>query len=219
MLTRKVDETFRKFVLESAPKLQDSFRTNRANVNMRFYNMSNKAEVSIHSFFVNEQFFDVYAFTSSSRKKYFIKDRGLNRIVYENAGGSYLIDSIYELDDKHFLLIEKFGDLNSSRKAIVFKQGKKWKALNGFFGKTRYNDVPKKRQTFILYCYYHVFNSPKDINRIIFDRDTKMLFFKKYLDKHKFEMIKTEWKNQQFELDDINATENLEMDMLGEPAG
>ncbi|MBL0336842.1 MAG: hypothetical protein IPP73_16415 [Chitinophagaceae bacterium] len=139
--------------------------------------------------------------------------------MYEGNSNCCYVDHIYAIDSTHFMVIEKDGDMNSSRTAFVLSAKKlPWAKMKAFEGMA-FGQVPagyftkkyvKKREQFQLDCdMEYTMSAPADINDILFDHRTKTLSYKQYSDNRKFKLITAKWENETFKLDDYSVREGL----------
>jgi len=216
---KKVDETFKTFVLHKDSYGYDKYVVVKNDEKTKFLRLDDRVTVYITHFLINKKTYVVYSYTSVSKRNYYIKENESNRVVYEGNSTTYLIDNLYPIDDKHFLLIEKNGDFNSSRSAVVLLvNAPRWTKIKAFEGKA-FGQVPadyfnkkfvKRRTEFQLVCEMDfTFSAPADVNSIFFDPATKTISYKQYAENKKFKLVTAKWENDVFVIDDYNVEENL----------
>jgi hypothetical protein len=214
---KRVDQAFRAFVLDSNSHRYKPFITYRGN--RKFFTLDNRIEVYLSMQMVNNVAYAVYSFVSAERRAYLVKDMAKNSIVYGERSLNHTVDSLYAIDDKHILLVEKDGDRGTSRKAIVLSAKQRpWKPLQAFRG-LAFGQVPadyfkkvftEKRESFQLDCEFdELMLLPQDANHVSFDDKTKTLSYKRYSDSRKFVVITAKWENGIFRIDDYSVREQV----------
>jgi hypothetical protein len=216
---KKVDEAFANFVLHKNSSQYDKLIIAKDDEKKKFLRLDDRISIYLTTFILNNKTYVVYSYTSGDKINFFIKENESNIIVYEGNSKSCFIDDMYLIDDSHILLIEKNGDFNSSRSAMVLSIKKNpWSIIKAFEGNA-FGQVPgeyfskkyvKTRDTFQLDCEMgFTLSAPEDINRISFDTKTKTLSYKQYFENKKFKLITAKWENEKFIIDDYNVNENL----------
>ncbi|MCP9753356.1 hypothetical protein [Ferruginibacter sp. HRS2-29] len=226
---RKADQSFKTFALAPNSQQYEKLVQDRGLPNRRFSNLDNRIELYVSDFTANKKAYVVYSYVSYAKRNYVIKDVAANSIVYEGNAITPYVENIYGLDSTHVLLIEKTGDRNTSKQAVVFlTTGKTWKMMPAFRGEA-FGQVPgnynkkvfvKQRNYFQLDCEMEVLMSaPADANKIYFDERTKTISYKKFTGKTRFRLIESKWLNNMFILDDYDVSEDFESSSPMVPGG
>ncbi len=208
-----IDKAFRNFVLLKNSENYDQLKTFEGGV--KELTLDNKVTVNIKTFTLNSEPFAVYSFDSFIASDYYIKDIAKNKIVYHNNQRVPYVDAIYTIDDKHFLIIEKYGDLNTSRRAFVVKESKKeWTAINAFEGKLLiYRDemeFKKERPYLLIECDFETqMNAPRNASAISFDSTTKTISYKTFENERIPKIISAQWKENHFLIDDYDVGNHI----------
>lgn len=216
---KKVDSSFKAFVLNENSNSYDKLIVDKNDDKNKFLRLDGRVSVNVKTFLINSKTYVVYSYTSRDYRDYYIKENETNKIVYKGSGKSCYVDDLYSIDENHFMVVEKTGDFNSSRNAIVLSNKKlPWFVVKAFEGKA-FGQVMgdyfnkkfvKKRERFQLDCEMDfTLSAPKDINKIYFDANTKTISYKQYAAGNKFKLITAKWENNTFVIDDYNVNEQL----------
>lgn len=217
--SKKADEAFKLFVGHQNSYNYDKYIVARNDASTKFFYADSRIYITLKTFVVNAKTYVVFSYSSQDKKNYFIKELESNSVVYEGNSNCCYIDHLYGIDSTHFLLIEKDGDMNSSRTSIVLAAQKlKWIKIKGFeglaFGQVATGYFTKKyvkrREAFQLDCDIDItLSAPADINNILYDPATKTLSYKQYSGNKTFKLISAKWENECFKIDDYSVSENL----------
>ncbi|WP_306352004.1 hypothetical protein [Flavobacterium sp. '19STA2R22 D10 B1'] len=210
LYSKKVDLAFKTFVAQ--PNSDNYDKLILAKDNTKFFRLDPRFSIHVKSFTINDIVYAVYSYTSQSKSNYIVKNINSNEIVYQGSSNKPYVDALYLIDKQHFLLIEKNGDFNSSRRAIVLSAEKKdWKTISAFKGYDLDNNFKakkllQKRSALSLECDMEItMLAPKDVNLISFDSNTKTISYKQYESLTKFKTIAAKWENNKFEIDDYRV--------------
>ena len=208
-----IDQSFRKFVLLKEGTAYPDFKPE--GTNRKVLNMENKVFIYVQTFLLREKFYAVYSFRSSISSDYYIKDISKNKIVYHNDKRIPFVDTVYSIDNNHALIIEKYGDVNTSRRAFVLKTDEQeWKVINAFEGKQLiYHDELefKKERTYLwVECEFSTsMNAPKNASDIYFDPEQKTISYKTYENSKRPVTVSAEWKDGHFLIDDYDLSTHI----------
>ncbi|WP_298121534.1 hypothetical protein [Flavobacterium sp.] len=218
-LVKKIDDAFALFITHSESQNSPNFKTALNDSNVKFSNIDSRIYVCIETFTAKNASYTVYSYSSGFRKAYFVKNNNSNTIVYKGKPGMMYIDNIFEIDDKNILLIEKSGDRQTSKKAMVFSSAQPtWKLIEAFkgkaFGQVNADYFNKKfvnkRPFLLLECEFEdLMSAPKEANEIYFDENTKTISYKIFENNYKFKVISSKWDNNMFTIDDYDVGENF----------
>jgi hypothetical protein len=137
------------------------------------------------------------------------------------------LQAMHRIDSTHFLLIEKVGDGNTSRQAVVLTTKKdQWQPIKAFkgmaFGQVEGAYFEKKftavRTYLQLECERDVAMLAKiGSNDILFDEKTKTISYQNFNPELKKKVIEAKWTGIFFAIDDINLGEFLRSDGVAAP--
>ena len=216
-----IDQSFRKFILLNEGTAYPGFKSE--STGRKALNMENKVSIYVTSFLLLGKPYAVYAFRSSISSDYYIKDLSKNKIVYHNNKRIPFVDTVYAIDNKHVLIVEKYGDVHTSRRAFVVKADKpEWKVINAFEGKQLIylDDLEfKKERTYLwVECEFTTsMNAPKDASDIGFDPEQKTIFYKTYEDSKRPVIVRAIWKDGRFSIDDYDLSTHIHSFHSGAP--
>lgn len=225
--SKQVDDAFKQFVLHENSSRFDQFSPVKDDERSKQLRLDGRIYIQTKTFLLGGKTYTAFGYDSQDKRNYYIKEDKSNKIVYEGDSKTYLIDELYILDDKHFLLVEQNGDLHSSRSAFVLS-GKKnpWSNTKAFEGEA-FGQVPgdylakkfvkERKELQLNYETAFGHSLPDDVNKISFDPATKTIYYKKYSENNKFITIAAKWENETFVIDDYNVNENLSENTPGFP--
>lgn len=208
-----IDKAFRDFILLKNSENYDQLKT--FDGGFKELTLDNKVTVSIKSFSLNGAVFAVYSFTSFIASDYYIKDIAKNKIVYHNNQRVPYVDDIHVIDNKHFLIIEKYGDLNTSRRAFVVKESKKeWTAIPAFEGNEliyrEEKEFKKERPYLLVWCDFETqMNAPRNASTISFDTATQTISYKTFENERIPQIVRAQWKDGHFIIDDYDVGNHI----------
>lgn len=208
-----IDKSFRDFVLLKNSENYDQLKTFEGG--MKELTLDNKVTVNIQSFNLKNVIYVVYAFDSFLASDYYVKDIAKNKIVYHNKKNVPYMDAIYIIDNKHFLIIEKYGDLNTSRRAFVVKADKKlWTAIPAFEGNEliyrEEKEFKKERPYLLVWCDFETqMNAPRNASTISFDTATQTISYKTFENERIPQIVRAQWKDSHFIIDDYDVGNHI----------
>lgn len=208
-----IDRSFRQFILLKDGTASPGFKSE--GTGRKVLNMENKVFIYVTPFQLLGKPYAVYSFRSSISSDYYIKDLSKNKIVYHNNKRIPFVDTVYAIDNNHVLIVEKYGDVNTSRRAFVLKAEKQeWRVINAFEGKQLiYQDDLefKKERTYLwVECSFEAsMNAPKDASDIRFDPEQKTISYKTYEDIKRPVTVRAVWKEGRFLIDDYDLSTHM----------
>jgi hypothetical protein len=204
-----IDKTFRAFILIKNSENYDLFNSFEE-ANQEFY-LDDVALIHVKFFELNANPFAVYSFNSFVATDYYIKDLTNNTIIYHNNQRTQYVDAVYPIDKNHFLIIEKYDELNTGRRAFVVKADKKgWQKINAFEGnELLYMDekrFKKERPYLLVNCSFETnMLAPRNASQISFDIATQTISYRTFEDESAPQTVTAKWTNGHFIIDDYDV--------------
>lgn len=209
-----IDQSFRQFILLNKGTAYPGFKSE--GTDRKVLNMEDKVFIYVKPFRLLGKPFAVYSFRSSISSDYYIKDIVKNKIVYHNNKRIPFVDTVYAIDNNHALIVEKYGDVHTSRRAFVVKTEKQgWNVINAFEGKQLIylEDLEFKKERTYLWVECNLdasMNAPKDASDIRFDPEQKTIFYKTYEEIKRPVTVRAVWKDSRFLIDDYDLSTHIQ---------
>lgn len=216
-----IDKAFRKFILKKNSQNVESFRSDKTS--RKYIDFEGGTSVYVFPFKLKERDYIVYSYSALHHWDYYIKDVSRSKIVYRNDKRIPFVDSVYVIDDLHFLIVEKYGDMNLGRRAFVVRNDKKkWRPVDAFEGKELlYREEmqfkERRRYLTVFLDFETKLNAPKNASCIYFDESTRTIRY------HTFETIKmpgtisAPWLDTCFKIDDYDVGNDVYSFPVGAP--
>jgi hypothetical protein len=215
----QLDNAFKAFILHEKSQDYEKFVLAQRHTNFKLFRLENGMEIDAVSFLVDSVAYVVFGYKTQDRPNYFIKRLEDNKIVFDGNAQAYRVDGMYAVEKNRILLIEEYGNFNSSRKAsVIAAEGKAWKQLKAFkglaFGQVAFQYTNKKfvdkRIYFQLKCEMEALMTlSEDANQISFNEKTKVLSYKQYDNNRRFKKTEAKYENGLFIIDDYNVGDNI----------
>jgi hypothetical protein len=208
-----IDKAFRDFILIKNSENHELFKSFDGGV--KEFSLDNTVLVHVKLFELDTAPYAVYSFKSFVATDYYIKDIANNKIVYHNNQSVPYVDAVYSIDKSHMLIIEKYDDVYTGRRAFVVKAGKKgWEKINAFEGNEliylNEKQFKKERPYLLVNCSFETsLNAPRNGSQISFDPTTKTISYKTYENARLPQTVRAEWKDNRFIIDDYDLEEHI----------
>lgn len=209
-----IDKTFRSFIMIKNSENYERF--NSFEDGQKEFYLDEAALVHVKLFELHANPYAVYSFNSFVATDYYIKDLTKNKIVYHNNLRTQYVDAVYSIDKHHILIIEKYDEMNTGRRAFVVKADKKgWQKINAFEGNELvYMDekrYKKERPYLLVNCSFETtMVAPRNASQIAYDIDTQTISYKTFENIQNPITIEAKWKDGHFIIDDYDVAVDIQ---------
>ncbi|HEY8404795.1 MAG TPA: hypothetical protein VIK71_09320 [Flavobacteriales bacterium] len=204
-----IDKTFRDFILLKNSENYEQF--NSFEEGKKEFYLDEVALIHVKLFELGANPYGVYSFNSFVATDYYIKDLSSNKIVFHNNQRTQYVDSVYKIDKHHILIIEKYDEMNTGRRAFVVKADKKgWQKINAFEGNELiYMDekrFKKERPYLLVNCSFETnMLAPRNASQISYNEHTQTISYRTFEDSRDPQTVAAKWNGGHFIIDDYDV--------------